>query len=208
MLTNELFEKVFCINLRHRTDRRKESEAEFKKHHIQVQFFDAINGKFLVNDNGVSKGNLGCIYSHRNIIVLAKQLQLKNILIFEDDVEFSDDYNQKIILAKDFGANVLYLGGSDKYASVEKINENFSLIKGSLCTHAYAITEKMYDIFIHALSDPKEPIDVIYSKLSNEYEFYGYRPKIAWQRESYSDILERKIKYKSCTNEPNPQNEW
>jgi len=84
---NRYFDKIYCINLNHRTDRWLESLQEFKKLGIDsdVERFEA---------HELKPGIKGCTKSHYEIIKLAKKNKYKNVLIFEDDVFIlRDDFN-------------------------------------------------------------------------------------------------------------------
>ena len=41
---NEHFDKIFCLNLERREDRRERAESQFRSLGIQVDFFPAIDG--------------------------------------------------------------------------------------------------------------------------------------------------------------------
>ena len=106
-------DKVFIINLKERTDRRKEILKELKKANIDnYEFFDAIrptiddlnqwNPKYIENIPGWFKrldkdeqhyrlGALGCLLSHYNVIKECKKRGYQNVLILEDDTKFMLD---------------------------------------------------------------------------------------------------------------------
>jgi len=200
------FEHSYYINLDHRKDRNEQSLIEFNKVGISATRFEAYKYETGLQ-NIMNAGNLGCLKSHLTLLKYAKSNGFKQVEIFEDDIEFSDDFTEKIKLdLPDF--DMLYLGGSDKYEVAEPINEYVSRLSGTLCTHAYIVRENVYDLLISELEKFSAPIDVIYSQVQSKINCIGYRPKIAFQRESFSDILGKRIKYKSATNEPNPQREW
>tara|TARA_Y100000389_G_C17356716_1_gene461505 strand:+ start:191 stop:970 length:780 start_codon:yes stop_codon:yes gene_type:complete len=89
------FDKVFYINLEHRLDRKQKIENEFKRigiHKNKVIRINAIRNKY--------NGHIGAAKSHVKCIKTAKEMGLKNVIIFEDDFTFS--------------------------LSIEKINENIN----------------------------------------------------------------------------------
>lgn len=108
-------DKVFIINLKERTDRRKEIVKELKKANIDnYEFFDAIRptiedinqwnpnyietipGWFKRLDKDEQKyrlGALGCLLSHYNVIKECKKRGYQNVLILEDDTKFIFDSN-------------------------------------------------------------------------------------------------------------------
>lgn len=207
-MISDLFDKIYCINLESRKDRLKESLAEFVKHDIyNVEIFPAIDGRLIPLIPGCNAGHTGCIMSHLLILKEAQGQRYKNVLIFEDDVQFAADFNDKLKFIPD-DYDMLYFGGSDKYAIINQQTEHIARIQGTLCTHAYAVNESIYQLLIDLLSNADAPIDVMYTRIHNQIKTLGFRPKIAWQRESFSNILNRNIRYKSATNEDNPNNEW
>ena len=86
----DYFDEIYCINLDSRPDRWQHAQLEFKKAGIEdrVQRFSAIKE----ND-----GRVGVIKSNLAIVKMAKEKNLKNVLVFEDDVEFIVDNPQKVL---------------------------------------------------------------------------------------------------------------
>jgi hypothetical protein len=79
------FDAIYCINLDRATDKWKDMQRRFHDLGIakRVRRFAAIETPH--------NHHIGCALSHRGVIAEAKQLQLKNVLIFEDDARFSPD---------------------------------------------------------------------------------------------------------------------
>ena len=78
----EKIDGIFYINLDHRTDRRAEIEGELSRFDLKFERFPAIAHKI---------GGVGCGTSHLEVIKLAKKRGYKNVVIFEDDIEFIVD---------------------------------------------------------------------------------------------------------------------
>jgi glycosyl transferase family 25 len=85
------FDCSYVINLADRPDRREQVTREFRGVGIdigrgKVQFLDAIKpterGEF------PDIGSRGCFISHKTVLEIAAKEQVKNVLIFEDDVSF------------------------------------------------------------------------------------------------------------------------
>lgn len=109
--TNDLYNKmdIYVINLKSRPNKREFMSNQFKKHNLNVNFFDAINGNELdlgeLLDDGIispdkdkrikrylRKGEIGCALSH---ITIWKKLLNSNkeyALIFEDDAVLCNDF--------------------------------------------------------------------------------------------------------------------
>ena len=86
----DFFEEMYCVNLDERTDRWEHAQKEFEKAGIKdrVQRFSAIRD---------DDGRVGIIKSNLGVVKLAKKKGLKNVLVFEDDVEFIVDNPQEVL---------------------------------------------------------------------------------------------------------------
>ena len=160
MKINEYFDKIYCINLSHRADRWGNCSTQFKKNDLNVERFEAINGKELVPNgvNGLMAGEIGVIRSNYNVIKDAKEKGYKNIIIFEDDVELCDDFTNRFEsvfdkVPKDWG--FLYLGGNH-VGGLIPINDSVSKIRHTYAIHAICVNEKVYDHILEILPNEKE----------------------------------------------------
>ncbi len=213
---NKFFEYIFCINLKRRTDRRIEAEYELSKHLIFAKFIDGVDGMEIEDPNAtsidtlpVSRGDWGCTLSHLKIAQYAKDNNLKNYLVLEDDValveNFDEQFDLKIKTAPsewDF----LYFGG-DNVGGIESINEHWAKIFKTNTTHAYAVNNTIYDKLIEVLSQ-KEKVDICISSLHSVTNSFICRPHLAWQKASHSDILEKHtdyVKLKNLMNDGSPE---
>ena len=91
----ESFERIFVINLTSRADRRREMSQQLhriglKLGHGPVELFQAVRP----DDAGEfpSIGSRGCYLSHLGVLRRALSLDLRSILVLEDDLDFSDDF--------------------------------------------------------------------------------------------------------------------
>lgn len=85
---------VWCICLKERDDRFEYVQKEFKR----VGLLEFVN---FYRPNRNSNGALGCLLSHK----FCAETSFKNnrhALVFEDDVFFSDNWEEKIYIIKDF----------------------------------------------------------------------------------------------------------
>ncbi len=107
-------EKIICINLEQRKDRKQLVKNEFNKTSIKnLEFYKAIYGKnikpnkdlaklFNGNDFGSRTGVIGCALSHLDLWVKLLESEQDYYLILEDDIKLSNDFDQKYNLIKDF----------------------------------------------------------------------------------------------------------
>ena len=171
---NSYFDKIFVLNLERRPDRWSKISEKLNKLGINFEKFNAIDGNNLEFDNsnfvegrGMIENQyaLACLRSHKNIIKLSKERGYKRILIFEDDVLLSKNFEvhlQKLRNLQDW--KLLYLGASQYVWEVEHI-EDFYLSKKTLGTFAYAIDESIYDEIINSFDEERKSVDNILSDI-------------------------------------------
>ena len=182
MKINEFVDKIYCINLKHRKDRKASIQKQATKYDLDIEFFDAIKHK---------TGWKGCFKSQLNVIKNAKKNNYSKILILEDDIKFSEKPDIDITtLPEDW--ELLYLGGN-----IQKLlEEDVSIIKNKkwikmccLCCQSYIINSSVYDEIIESLETYDKEIDVYFEKVFHpKGTSYMLNPRITTQLPSYSDI--------------------
>jgi hypothetical protein len=199
----ENFDKVYCINLKHRQDRKNNILTECEKHNLgKISFFDAYNGNEIKNPYGILNGALGLILSNIDIIKDAKEKNYKNIIILEDDCYFTDEIKNidsyLEMLPSDW--DMFYLGGNHNVGWVGteppvKVNEKIVKLHNTFTTHFVAINSTLYDILLERLSNFDDPIDVIYTTIQKTHNVYCTSEIIANQMTGYSDIENKVVDY-------------
>jgi len=113
MINFNYFDKIFCVNMKHRTDRWELSKKEFEKVGIleRVERFDAV-----ADSENPKKG---FYESHMRIVKLAYEQKLNNVLIFEDDVAFyknmcTDKLNKSLDALTKSDWEFYYMGGCER----------------------------------------------------------------------------------------------
>lgn len=212
MKINDFFEKIYCINIDRRNDRWESCLEEFKKHDLIVERFSAVDGNSENYNLGYPYDNeLAGAISHLNVIKEAKKINLKNVLILEDDVKFSENINDLFSeyikqLPEDWdGINF----GGNHIGGLLPISPNMTKMRRSYALHAYGLHNKSYDYAIqymenkinNVITNGKSVIrqsvaaDFFMADLHSILNFYCFRPHIAWQKEDYSDIQRTKVNY-------------
>lgn len=199
----ETFDKVYCINLKHREDRKQNIISECEKYNLgEITFFEAINGNTVPQRFNISKGCVGLIMSNIEIINDAKKNDYETILILEDDCYFTDE----ILKINDY-LNVLpddwdmfYLGGNHNVGwkgikPPEPINEKIIKLHHTFTTHFIALKKHMYDVILNEIKNFNQPIDVVYTTLQKQYNVYCTSVNIAKQINGYSDIENKNVNY-------------
>ena len=201
----DFFDKIYAINLDSRPDRWNSALKEFDRLDI-VPRIKRIPG-FVINKYQDIRKNacIGNHLSHAFCLNLAKEVNAKNVLIFEDDVQFIDDtltilersINQ---LPEDW--DMLYLG-----ANIEKpayqISDNLAKLTFAYSTHAYSVnlskpeSSDFLDLLLKInLDENTIHNDVTYcEEIIPNYNCYVCVPIIAIQQPSFSDIEQRFVNY-------------
>lgn len=212
------FDKIFLINLDSRKDRLQKAINQFNEYKINksITRFPAIK---LIYENGINDKFLarsGCTLSHFEICKIAKQENLKNYLVLEDDFEFFHNPEKTLsILEKSIADlpndwDMFYLGGNltNEYGfnPIEKYSENLFKLKSCHTTHAMAFNAKFYDKFLDNAPDMNsiidwtnkhEIIDVFLSKnILYKHECFISNELLILQSEGFSDIEKNEYDYR------------
>lgn len=206
-MINKFFGGVFCINLDSRPDRWLECQEEFKKVGLNnVERFPAIF---------MEPGIAGCSKSHHDCIKLAKERKYDNVLILEDDVSFSENFQDILINVFDqlknrnISYDMLYLGANLRGNENHLIDKNLAKIVDAKAAHAYIINSSVYDIILdtyininwadlnnwHHHNEKRMNMDVWYRNIQKLGNVYGVYPSLAEQRSGISDLLHKDCYY-------------
>lgn len=200
---NQFFDKIYCINLDHRTDRWKNCENQFLAKNIKnVERITPVN---VQNDKsiGVNRhGEWSLIKTHIKIIEESKKIGYKNILILEDDFEICDlhpNYTKKSFEERfsdglenlPLGWDMLFLGNSTITQDYKHINGEIYKLGFCHCAHSVGINHSIYDTILNILQTADEPVDVMYSRLMKDFNIYGYKPNLVSQIASLSSLTMR-----------------
>ena len=202
---SKYFDGIYCINLDSRKDRWEQCLTEFNKLGISdiVQRYAGIKMK---------PGIAGCTKSHIELIKLAKERNLNNVLIFEDDFEIANDEFVDILEksfeqlnSKGLEYDLLYLGGNARGGELNNlIDTNLARLKQCKTTHAYAINSRIFDFILNKFenvnwadetnwmnsNDNRLSIDIWYiNNIQCLGNSYGTFPCLVDQRISHSDIM-------------------
>ena len=136
--------KIFYINLDERTDRKDSFEKHMKKYDLEFERYSAIKDKF---------GAFGCAKSHLSVLKNAKNNNLENVIIMEDDIAFDIppemlDEKLKLIFDNNLDFDVFHL--SYRYRISDDVPGIDYLKKLSYCHYCscYIINKKCYDEII------------------------------------------------------------
>src|SRR5229473_675127 len=155
----QCFSRIEIINLPDRADRRQEMVKQLKQIGLgplsgRVEFYPA--QRPASRGDWPSIGARGCFLSHYAILKRARDEGLKNILVLEDDCDFTPEFRQhqrrfaQLLCATAW--DILYLGHREKLDAAGSI----SLMAWSrplMTSHAYAIQGAVLNRLVTHLDD-------------------------------------------------------
>lgn len=200
----DFIDDCYYINLDYRSDRRELFEQRAINVGIKAIRFSAIQPNdedcpLLPSSIGETrrKFKVGCSLSHQGVIKLAKERNLNNVLIFEDDCIFLENFS-KIIqnCITDLKNNpnlewdILYFGGEvNNYCST--VTNNLVKVEngGVYCCHAYLVNKKFYDVILNVNVHHVDILDIYLLNYSCNARTYLLSKEIAAIQDGiHSDI--------------------
>ena len=188
---------IYVINLEERKDRLEHIKKNFPNYNI-----------IPVNAIKHAEGYKGCFLSHKKCIQIAKEKNLKYIIVIEDDclplgnfstrleniLGFLESYNNWDLLIgggflESYNNWDLLIGGGfhicplNIQGKIETSIENLYKINGGYCMHFVIYNNTSYDYFLE--QDISRPIDNVWQ---NNLQCIIPIPFIANQLDSFSDI--------------------
>jgi len=176
------FDRIFCITLKERPDRRAQAEAQFARVGLTGRVI------FYVADRHPSDCEQGIYESHLACLRRGLAEGARRLLIFEDDVLFEGFDPER------FGQALTFLDGRPDW----QILFLGCLVKRSRATASAAVREISYGCLTHAYAANRPcaetlaqhpwrgvPIDAVMAQLNQG--FYGCCPMFAFQSNAASD---------------------
>lgn len=190
----ELIDRVYVVNLPSREDRRVawvSQLAKLPQLSGRLEFFPAVDGSRIENHTRLRNGELGCSMSHLAVWKQAAENGYRFILVFEDDVLFDVDFEERLndILEDEPDFDWLYLFNTWDYRPVEKHSDRLFKVIASLGTQAYILQLSAVERLQPFVEEFNYPIDVVMGHMS--FLSRVYRPVhvfVSHNEESKSDI--------------------
>jgi len=203
------FDKVFVINVASYKERRQLSKEKLEtigmQEGLDYEFFRATTGKSKFaklngeESVGWNRNAAGLVYTTRRIIETAKKNKWKSVLIFEDDINFINNFTDlypKAIKDLPEEYDFFHLNATNTKPPIWH-KGMLHKIKEALCCQAYAIHESVYDIYLDELKKSCRPIDETTRILHKQRgRSYCTRPNLVYHVENlYSSLRERIVHY-------------
>lgn len=175
------FDKIYCISVVTREDRRQEARKQFEKVGLQNKV------EFVLVEKNIENPEKGIFDSHIACIRKGLQADASRILIFEDDIVFDRFDTDTLSHCIDFMSvseewNILHFGcivrGSRKTANPSVLEISYRAL-----THAYVI-HKRFAQMLEKIPWQGVPYDGVLAKYDGQYAAY---PSFAFQSNSPTD---------------------
>ena len=193
----------YVINLPRRKDRLANITNEFKKHNLVFNIWKAVDGKDLkINKKSKklfeynSASILGCMLSHHTLIKHAKEKGYEYICVFEDDIIFCNDLEERIKYIEDIDFDIFYLGGHfDNYEDQKYIKPFIYNVHNISGTYGYIMKNTVFDYVINNMTY-NFGADEFFSKMvQSKFKSYSFIPFIVDHIHGFSDIALGNINY-------------
>ena len=178
----DFFDRLYCISLQEREDRRKSALKEFSK----VGLIDRV--EFVLGECHPYDMEQGVYESHMVCLREGLEAGAKNIVIFEDDVEFDRFDPERLRCCTEFLRQhpewkVLLLGALIR-SSRETDNPFIQKVRYQSLTHAYVLNRHYAETLAY---EPWQGIvnDTLFRPLTDDV--YAIYPMCAFQKKLTSD---------------------
>jgi hypothetical protein len=178
------FDKIYCISLDEREDRRQEAERQFRA----VGSADRV--EFVLVKKHPVDNERGIYESHQECFRRGIRADARTMLILEDDIVF-DRFSARVLsdcvhfLSTQADWKILFFGcltsGSRRTANASVLRVRYRSL-----THAYAIQRRFAETLL-ALPWRQLPYDVLLRGLAEEY--YAAYPSFAFQSNARTDNM-------------------
>lgn len=216
---NQYFDKIYCINLAERPDKKKKMEERFDKLGIEVEWFTAVTYGFagkivpaLVKSkvshfNTKQPNEFGAALSHYTVIKKALLEGHEQIFVFEDDAKFDKNFNDKIpkyldSLPDDANMMMLYSYMYEFLPENKKMNSRWMKAYKAWSLMAYGMDKIMMKEYIKMQDSLFAISDSVTFKLqeNKKLNIYSAIPSICIPDTKISSNIRKKMNYDGIGN--------
>jgi glycosyltransferase involved in cell wall biosynthesis len=197
---NDFFDHVFVINMGKREDKMVEVDELLTRYNIDYERINGIDGEYpivkkefeyLVDSQIKTTGAYGCLLSHIKTLELARKRGYSNILIFEDDIIFHNNFNnllsKLVVIPSDW--SIIYLGCSQKQTviNMSKGSDGFYLAKDSRGAFAYSVKKEYYTDILKLWTKRDKSVDAALGEFQKKKKCYVLYPNLVISYVNKSD---------------------
>ena len=192
--------KIFYINLDKRQDRREEIETELTNYELMH------NAERIEAILTPTQGILGCTMSHLKALKLAKERNYENVLILEDDFQFTiskEEFENQLTTLFEQGPSFqvcmisfnIQRAEPTQYPFLQKVLEAQTASGYSVNKSFYDNIIELYEWAIPLLENTREhwnyANDQCWKRLQPTADWYAFTTRCGRQRPGYSDNSEQ-----------------
>jgi GR25 family glycosyltransferase involved in LPS biosynthesis len=193
---NKDFDKVVCINLSNRQDKREKMAIRFNNINLEVEWFTAVQYGFIPNivkplvDSGKAHFNLnqpyeiGAALSHYAVIKQALDEGCNNLFVFEDDARLHKNFNEKLdryldALPNNWDLFLLYSFMYELKPQNIRVNSRWIKSFNSWSLMAYGMNRKFMEEYIQRQNKFFTISDLVTFKMQEEaFNIYSAVPTL------------------------------
>lgn len=196
MTLTDISKDIYVINLLRRTDRYEKVQEQAKRFGFPFVITSAVDAREINNPTKLRDGEHALLLSYAKVLTWAQSRKQEKILIFEDDFELVDNFNERLsefsYIPDDW--DLIYLGGNNSHLgagwrAAEKVNNYVSRLFSTYCAHSIILRESMYPKVLAGIKKFNKPLDVIMTDLQQNHKVYGFNTTMCKQFDSVSDII-------------------
>lgn len=191
--------KIFCLTLKDTPKRREYAEQHFKKHNLDVEFFEGFDGRvsglrttipFTEHNKEIfiKQGRIGCILSHYMLWKTIWHNSYDEVLILEDDAQLVDNFTERFTEIKQrlpVDWQYVFVG----HCCLPPMEHNTIISNGivspihpPMCTHAYMIKKSSIPVLLETNSQIQAAVDIqIQLKSLKQLKYYVLNPPLVNQ---------------------------
>ena len=213
-LLNQIFDKIVCISLIEREDKKQFMQKKFEERNIKVEWYrPVIHGynKRIVSklaNTDVSHFNenqpneIGTTQSHYTVIKTALLQGVKQLFVFEDDLNFINDWDDK--LKRSFNKlpenwdMIMFYSFMYRYEKENiRLNSKWLRAFNSWSLTSYGMNRKMMKAYVDYHDVYFTIADKVTYELQKSYNVYVATPPLTLPCTSLGSNIRQEMNYKS-----------
>ena len=203
---NKDFDRIVCINLVNRPDKREKMQSRFNKLEISFEWYNAVQYGFLPNltkpiidskkahFNPTTPYEIGAALSHYAVIKQAFEEGIERLFVFEDDAVFHKEFNSRLdksldLLPADWNIILLYSFMYEILPENKRVNSRWITSYRAWSLMSYGINRKAMAEYIKRQDQFFTISDLVTFKMQEEgWKIYSAVPTLCVPSMDVSNI--------------------